>query len=761
VRNAIFTGLLPGLLALGIAAPTARAAGKKPDYDAAFPRDRLLRVKVELSREGWRSLPVRPFAYTACRAVIDKKEYSRVGLRFKGNSSASVRTDRKSFKIDFDRFEKGGNFHGVRKLNFHNGFKDPTMMRESLAYALFRSAGLPASRTAFARVFVTVPGLFQDRYLGLYSVVEQVDSDFLRDRFDDPGGTLWKGEGLSDLTYLGEDPDLYENYHMKTNRRRGDYSPLIALTRFLSKASEGELKKELPSLFEVEKFLAFLAANTLLSNLDSYLGTGHNYYLYHQPSTGKFTFIPWDLNEAYGNFKMGSTADMENLSLSEPFSSDKILARRVLSVPTWMKKYKALLREMTVKFFSVRSQDLETGRLRKLIAESVEQDREKEYSTEDFFANIEREVRLRGPHGFGGTPGLKSFVRNRLKSVRAQLAGRERGVKPRGREIFRRPPGGAGKFLSALAASEAGLYRLSEDGTLWLLDPDTLRPRKSVKLPAAIEGGSSGKPEEGKQRILKELDRDGDGRISRNEWRGSQKIFRAVDRNRDGFLDGKELDSFPGPGPAEGPGFPPDRRGGRQEAPREVILGTSDSFVFVVKGGTLFLYRPGDLSLVGHNRFAEAQKRGFGRPKPPSQEPVPCAETSGDTLFLFDGSRALKFDLATLRVKADFDWPKDGEERRGNALEKLDRNGDGGVDRFEFQGPPELFRRLDRNRDGRLDKKELRDLPPDFQGAGPGDGGPKLSLVLTQTHLFLSRGDEVRKLDRKSLKVVAESGKGK
>ena len=47
--------------------------------------------------------------------------------------------------------------------------------------------------------------------------------------------------------------------------------------------------------------LRYMALNTSLVNLDSYTGNGHNYYCYEQ--AGVFTLIPWDLNEAFGNFK--------------------------------------------------------------------------------------------------------------------------------------------------------------------------------------------------------------------------------------------------------------------------------------------------------------------------------------------------------------------------------------------------------------------------------------------------------------------------
>ena len=41
--------------------------------------------------------------------------------------------------------------------------------------------------------------------------------------------------------------------------------------------------------------------------------------------------------------------------------------------------------------------------------------------------------------------------------------------------------------------------------------------------------------------LLRNLDRNGDNRVGRLEWRGSRDVFNRLDRNRDGFLSPSEL----------------------------------------------------------------------------------------------------------------------------------------------------------------------------------------------------------------------------
>ncbi len=55
---------------------------------------------------------------------------------------------------------------------------------------------MPAGRTAFAKVFITVPGCHDKAYAGLYTIVEQVDDRFLQEHFGAKGGLLLKPEGL-------------------------------------------------------------------------------------------------------------------------------------------------------------------------------------------------------------------------------------------------------------------------------------------------------------------------------------------------------------------------------------------------------------------------------------------------------------------------------------------------------------------------------------------------------------------------------------
>jgi spore coat protein CotH len=62
--------------------------------------------------------------------------------------------------------------------------------------------GVPASRSSFAIVYIN------DVLWGLYTMVESIDGKFLKERFGDKKGNMYKCS-FGDLKYLGDNPEIY------------------------------------------------------------------------------------------------------------------------------------------------------------------------------------------------------------------------------------------------------------------------------------------------------------------------------------------------------------------------------------------------------------------------------------------------------------------------------------------------------------------------------------------------------------------------
>src|SRR5262249_6085894 len=280
----------------------------------------------------------------------DGKTWKNVGARYKGNASymASSRGLKRNFKIELDHYDDEQKYHGLKTLNLNAGAMDPTRAREVLSYAVFRAAGVAAPRTAFVQLTLTVPGKYDKELVGLYTLVEQVDKTFLKDRFKNNKGVLMKPERLRGLEYLGEDWDKYKDrYQPKHEPSKKEAQRIIQFTKLINRGSDEQFNKEIGSYLDVDEFLRFVAVNALILNLDSFLSMGHNFYLYLHPETNKFVFIPWDLDLSLAGFPMASADSQTDLSLMHPYPGQNRLIERLLAIKEVNEQYQKILKELS------------------------------------------------------------------------------------------------------------------------------------------------------------------------------------------------------------------------------------------------------------------------------------------------------------------------------------------------------------------------------------------------------------------------------
>jgi spore coat protein CotH len=381
------------------------------------------------------------FRWAKGELSLGGKTLEEVGLRYKGNFTfIASRGLKKSFKIDLARHREGQTLDGLKTLNLNCGLTDLTGSREALAYAFFRAAGVPAPRTAFAELTLTIPSKYDKEYVGVYTLIEQVDKRFLRRHFKDGGGMLLKPEGLQGgLQHLGNDWKPYaDRYRPRGEPTEAQKRRLVEFTRLINAAPDARFEKEVGSFLDVDAFLRFLAANALLSNLDSFLAFGHNYFLYLRPGDDRFVFIPWDLDLSLAAWPAGGTPEQQlELSVMHPHAGQNRLIDRLLALKEVKAKYRKVLEELTAGPFT-------TPRLLKEL-DAVEaalkgpMEREKKAVA----GRKEETGAAGGPFGgavFGASLPPRAFFERRPKAVAAQLAGTSKGFVPA--QFGFGPPGG-------------------------------------------------------------------------------------------------------------------------------------------------------------------------------------------------------------------------------------------------------------------------------------------------------------------------------
>lgn len=358
------------------------------------------------------------FAYVKGEFEFDGKKWSDVGVRFKGNSSYAMagQTVKKPFKVDFNRYVKGQDFFGMRTINLANNFGEPSQVREALAYSVFRAAGVPAPRTAFVELYLTVPGKYAREFVGLYTLIEQVDKTFLKNHFKNGAGMLAKPEGIQNLPYLGPDWQPYaELYRPKDEPSASAKQRLIDFTRLVNFASDADFNRSIGKFLDVDRFLRYVAACSVMVNVDSFVGIGHNYYLYLNPDNNRFTILPWDLNSTFGLFPLAGGADAQAAwTIATPYFGRNRLTERLLATPGNEAAFRKHLGELNAKAMPPAKLVAAIDVMQKAVQKVIDKENARKK------AGV---LSLLAPR----PANLKKFVTDRAASIVDQLAGKAEG----------------------------------------------------------------------------------------------------------------------------------------------------------------------------------------------------------------------------------------------------------------------------------------------------------------------------------------------
>ncbi|MCX7912683.1 MAG: CotH kinase family protein, partial [Dehalococcoidales bacterium] len=403
IVTAVVLALVLGCGLGGCRENPARHSGK-PDVDI-FDTSRVATVRIEMDEKDWQYCLTHAFeeSYVPANFWLDGELVPFVAVRPKGNSSlgqaVAWNSPRLPLAVDFNFFNRARSLHGVKKVFLNNGWSDPTLMREVLAYEIFARMGMPTPRSTFVDLWVN------DSHLGVYTMTEMVDATFLRRHFADPNGNLYKPELVSarldwtekdaytPLGFMGmpmpetprHDPVLYTNLGgapllhilktlgredtvaayepvppaqgnavrglpaayfprnrldgmmLKTNENNPDHSALFRFLEVLNNEPDETFVQEIEKVLDVDQVLRFIAVSCVIVHLDNYIGAGHNNYIYE--AGGKFTVIPWDTNMAFGTFSQGIRKDgLINFYIDEPTAGPVKrypLVYRLLSQPAY------------------------------------------------------------------------------------------------------------------------------------------------------------------------------------------------------------------------------------------------------------------------------------------------------------------------------------------------------------------------------------------------------------------------------------------
>jgi spore coat protein CotH len=387
------------------------------DPTAEFFDDTVLHdLKLWINSRDWETLKTNFLSNTYYPADFQWKTTTvhNVGIRSRGNGSRSG--FKPGLRVDIDRYSSTQKFLGLKSFVLRNNTQDPSQMHEWLSMLFFRRMGLPASREAFARLFVN------NQYVGLYTIVESVDKSFLTRQFGEDTGYLFDYDYPTDAApyYFesrGSDAAAYVPLPFKPETHENNARPEVIANMVQAINSSGaNFRAAVAEFIDLAQFIRHVATEVFLAEQDGVIGEWgmNNFFMYRPELSNQFRLIVWDKSQA---FVMGQAYSIWHNITDVPEANRNRLMSRALEHADLRNLYLDSLLEAGRLASEVPIDALpgdtrgwlerEIDRGNALIGPSVLSDTLKPYTNDEFIAAVE---------------SLRLFARERTTFVNADVA---------------------------------------------------------------------------------------------------------------------------------------------------------------------------------------------------------------------------------------------------------------------------------------------------------------------------------------------------
>ncbi len=263
--------------------------------EGIFNPNQMLDYHLTMTAGDWNTLLIQPDdgsstvvvgAEVACRLPPgDWGPSILVGVHRKRSGG----TNKVGINIDINHYFSRQRYYGLKNLVFDNSVSSGdvsdgspnAMIQEYLAWRMMILSGAISSRAAFINLHVNAT------LVGVMLNLEAVDKVFLRSRFGDDSGWLYKlsggpGDGLRthETDGLGG-ANPYDDYFCFWANGQGCAIP-------------ADVASTLPDHLRIDQMLRVGAINALIANTDAPIFKNNNYCYYDY--AGKRAYVPWDLD---------------------------------------------------------------------------------------------------------------------------------------------------------------------------------------------------------------------------------------------------------------------------------------------------------------------------------------------------------------------------------------------------------------------------------------------------------------------------------
>lgn len=237
----------------------------------------------------------------------------RVGVRLRGSKSRGTNA-LQGMKVEFKKLipspgptEDERRFADLNQINLLSVEKDTSIMLQCMSYELMRGLGVKAPRCNHINVVIN-----GELYGVMQSVEKTNDARFLKHQFGDNDGHLFGGSTSCELenpygTSLEYEGDTFTGDYLKSYEIvRGDVGdaekellPMFKCGDETATPDDEEFKACIADWIDVDEWLRVIAGESLIPQLESFIGARRNAYFYFLPDAtaphgGRFVVWGWD-----------------------------------------------------------------------------------------------------------------------------------------------------------------------------------------------------------------------------------------------------------------------------------------------------------------------------------------------------------------------------------------------------------------------------------------------------------------------------------
>lgn len=259
-----------------------------------------------------------------------------VGIRSRGLGSRS--STKPGLRVDFDRYNSGQQFLGLKSLVLDNLTQDSTGIKESVVMRFYTRLGIPAPRETHTRLYVN------GTYAGLYGLVESVDKTMMGRVFGSINGDVQNDGYLFEYNYVLGSPwrFTYEGssltpykmrFDIKTNESHADsviWGPIEEMVRLANQTSTGAFVGVMSERLDLPALVRYLAAQNFVADFDGFNGYDgmNNFYMYRLENSARHVLIAWDEDNAFyqTDYRIQTRHD-ENVLTNKLFADAQYLSQ--------------------------------------------------------------------------------------------------------------------------------------------------------------------------------------------------------------------------------------------------------------------------------------------------------------------------------------------------------------------------------------------------------------------------------------------------